>query len=149
MKAYKYDSETKRYAGTVNCQLDPLETRAQGHDVWLLPGDATWEEPLPEKEGYYVVWDGDDWQYEKIPEPPVPPEPTEDEMKAKVRAVRDGYLAYWDFTQLIDAPFTEDEKEKYREYRQYLRDYTKEENWWLKDPDDFATWLLAHYPVTN
>lgn len=148
MIAYKYDSN-KRYAGTVNCQLDPLETRAQGHDVWLLPGDSTWEEPLPEKEGYYVVWDGEDWQYEAIPEPPAPPEPTEDEMKANVRAVRDGYLEYWDFTQLIDAPFTEDEKEKYREYRQYLRDYTKEENWWLQDPDDFATWLLVHYPVTN
>lgn len=149
MKAYSYDPETKQYAGEIECQLDPLETRAQGHDVWLLPGDSTWEEPLPEKEGYYVVWDGEDWQYEKIPEPPEPPEPTEDEMKTSVRAVRDGYLAYWDFTQLFDAPFTEDEKEKYREYRQYLRDYTKEENWWLQDPDDFATWLLVHYPVTN
>lgn len=149
MQAYKYDSETKRYSGTVICQLDPLETRAQGHDVWLLPVDSTWEEPLPEKEGYYVVWDGEDWKYEKIHEPPVPPEPTEEELKEQVRKVRDGYLSYWDFTQLIDAPFTEEEKEKYREYRQYLRDYTKEENWWLQDPDDFATWILAHYPVTN
>lgn len=85
-------------------------------------------------------------RYFQIGEEPIP---TEDELKEKVRAVRNGYLSYWDFTQLIDAPFTEDEKQKYREYRQYLRDYTDGENWWLQDPDDFATWLLAHYPVTN
>lgn len=75
--------------------------------------------------------------------------PTEDEMKAQVRLVRNSYLSYWDFTQLDDAPFTEDEKVKYREYRQYLRDYTNEDNWWLQNPDDFATWLLVHYPVTE
>lgn len=148
MIAYKYDSN-KRYSGTVECQKDPLESQAAGHDVWLLPADSTWAEPLPEKEGFYVVWNGTEWVYDAIPEPPAPPEPTEDELKEQVRSVRDGYLSYWDFTQLIDAPFTEDEKAKYREYRQYLRDYTKGENWWLQDPDDFATWILAHYPVTN
>lgn len=80
---------------------------------------------------------------------PVVPIPTEDEMKEQVRAVRNGFLSAWDFTQLDDAPFNEDEKAKYREYRQYLRDYTKGENWWLQDPDDWNTWLLVHYPVTN
>ena len=75
--------------------------------------------------------------------------PTEDELKARVRLVRNSYLSSWDFTQLDDAPFTEDEKSKYREYRQYLRDYTNEDNWWLQNPDDLATWLLVHYPVTE
>ena len=77
-----------------------------------------------------------------------PSEPIDD-LKSKVRYVRDSYLAKYDFTQLVDAPFTENEKEKYKEYRQYLRDYTKEENWWNKNPDDWATWLLVHYPVTQ
>ena len=85
-------------------------------------------------------------RYFQIGEEPIP---TEDELKAQVRAVRNSYLSYWDFTQLNDAPFTEDEKTKYREYRQYLRDYTGQENWWLQNPDDFATWLLVHYPVVS
>ena len=88
-------------------------------------------------------------RYFQIGPEPVVPEPTEDEKKDQVREVRNNYLSYWDFTQLDDAPFTEDEKAKYREYRQYLRDYTKQENWWLQDPDDWETWLLVHYPVTN
>lgn len=80
---------------------------------------------------------------------PVKPEPTIDQKKDMVRGDRNSYLSSTDFTQLVDAPFTDQEKEKYAEYRQYLRDYTKEENWWLQNPDDFATWLLVHYPVTN
>ena len=77
------------------------------------------------------------------------PSPTEEEMKEQVRAVRNSYLSYWDFTQLDDAPFTEEEKAFYREYRQYLRDYTEQENWWLQNPDNYETWLVAHHPVTN
>ena len=75
--------------------------------------------------------------------------PTEDELKAQVRAVRNSYLSYWDFTQLDDAPFTEEEKAFYQEYRQYLRDYTEQENWWLQNPDDYGTWVVAHHPVTG
>lgn len=82
-------------------------------------------------------------RYFQIGEEPIP---TEDELKAQVRAVRNSYLSYWDFTQLDDAPFTDDEKTKYREYRQYLRDYTNGENWWLQNPDDWLAWLVAHYP---
>ena len=47
MYAYKYD-ENKYYAGTQECQLDPLETEKAGHEVWLLPANCTWEEPLEE-----------------------------------------------------------------------------------------------------
>lgn len=83
-------------------------------------------------------------RYFQIGEEPIP---TEGELKERVRAIRNSYLSYWDFTQLEDAPFTEDEKAKYREYRQYLRDYTEQENWWLQNPDDWLTWLVAHYPV--
>lgn len=85
-------------------------------------------------------------RYFQIGEEPVQ---TEEELKEKVRFVRNSYLSYYDFTQLDDAPFTKDEKEKYREYRQYLRDYTNGDNWWLKNPDDWDTWLLSHYPVTG
>lgn len=71
---------------------------------------------------------------------PAKPEPTEDEMKDSVRSVRNGYLKDTDFTQLNDAPFTSEEKLQYAQYRQYLRDYTEGENWWLQNPMDFNSW---------
>lgn len=66
--------------------------------------------------------------------------PSEDELKAQVRAVRDSYLQHYDFTQLPDAPFTEIEKAQYADYRQYLRDYTTLPNWWLANPQTFEEW---------
>lgn len=68
------------------------------------------------------------------------PQETEDELKQKVRDVRNEYLQYYDFTQLDDAPFTDEEKVVYAEYRQYLRDYTNTENWWLNNPKTFEEW---------
>ena len=67
-------------------------------------------------------------------------EPTEDELKSQVRMIRNIYLQQCDFTQLTDAPFTEEEKAEYSEYRKYLRDYTEEENWWLQNPKTFDEW---------
>jgi len=139
MEAYKYD-ELNYYVGAVNCQLDPLETQIQGKEVWLLPASSTFEVPPEEKEGYKIKWNGTSWEYESIPVPPPPPEPTEDEKKMMVREVRDSYLQGTDFTQLDDAPFTEEEKAEYREYRHYLRDYTNEENWWEQNPLTFSEW---------
>ena len=81
MFAYKYD-ENKYYAGKQECQLDPLESKKQGHSVYLLPANCTWQEPLTEKEGYKVKWNGNDWEYELIPVPPEPEPPTLDEVKA-------------------------------------------------------------------
>jgi hypothetical protein len=66
--------------------------------------------------------------------------PTEDELKTNVRRVRNEYLQYYDFTQLVDAPFTDEEKAVYSEYRQYLRDYTEGESWWLSNPKTFEEW---------
>lgn len=76
-------------------------------------------------------------------------EPTQEEKEQKVHAVRDAYLAHWDFSQLCDAPFTEEEKNVLAEYRQYLRDYTKTENWWEEEPATYEDWLAAHHPVSE
>lgn len=145
MQAYKYDSN-KRYSGAVNCQIDPLESKAQGHDIWLLPSNSTFVKPLENKDGYYIVWDGTEWVYETIPEPPTP-EPTQEEKEFQVRSVRAGYLQATDYTQLQDAPFSDNERALYREYRQYLRDYTKEDDWWENNPPTYEEWLIAHHPV--
>ena len=135
-KAYRYNGTTKIYEGEVICQLDPLETKVSGKDVWFLPANSTFTIPLKGK-GYNVIWNGETWEYDEIPQPP---EPTEEEKKEYVRSVRNGYLSGTDFTQLQDAPFTKEEKSKYREYRQYLRDYTEHENWREEEPKTFEEW---------
>ena len=89
MFAYAYNEEDKYYVGTQECQLDPLESKMAGHDIWLLPANCTWIEPLPDKEGFRNKWNGESWEYEEIPvdpEPPTPPEPeppTLDEVKIR------------------------------------------------------------------
>lgn len=68
------------------------------------------------------------------------PEKSQQEKEEDVRMTRNLYLQDYDFTQLADAPFTEEEKQQFAEYRQYLRDYTKTENWWLSNPKTFEEW---------
>lgn len=82
MNAYQYDSKNKKFECEVACQLDPLETAAAGFDVWLLPANSTFKEPLPEKEGFDVVFNGSDWEYKEQPKP-TPPTP-EEEKQARI-----------------------------------------------------------------
>ena len=92
MYAYKYDSDFY-YAGQQDCQLDPIATKREGHEVWLLPANCTWEEPLEEKEGYKIKWNGEAWEYEEIPVPPEPEPPTLEEVKEQkineLKSIRD------------------------------------------------------------
>lgn len=92
MYAYKYD-ENKYYAGQQECQIDPLESKKQGHPVYLLPADCTWAEPLNEKEGYKIKWNGEAWEHEEIPVPPEPEPPTLEEVKEQkineLKSIRD------------------------------------------------------------
>lgn len=81
MKAYRYNKESKKYEGEVSCQIDPLESKTKGEEVWLLPAYSTFEVPLKEKEGFDVVWNGSAWEYQETPEPEPEPEPTPEEKK--------------------------------------------------------------------
>lgn len=64
--------------------------------------------------------------------------------KEQVRAVREQYFAeYVDFYQskpLYWEEMTEEEKQDIAEYRNYLKDYTKEDNWWEQNPLTFEQW---------
>ena len=80
MKAYQYDSETKKYIGEIERQIDPLESQAQGKDIYLMPADSTDIVPPEAKEGYDIVFNGTGWEYKEI-EKPEPYEPTELEKK--------------------------------------------------------------------
>ena len=63
-----------------------------------------------------------------------------EQKKAKVRAVRNQYLEQTDKYMITDYPITDDERELYKQYREYLRDYTLSENWWEYSPMTFGEW---------
>jgi hypothetical protein len=88
MIAYQYDSETKKYIGEIDRQIDPLESQAQGVDVWLMPADSTDIVPPEAKEGYDIVFNGTDWEYKEIEKPEPLPEPTIEEKNEQIRQTR-------------------------------------------------------------
>ena len=70
-------------------------------------------------------------------------EPTVEELQAEVRAVRNGYLEkYVDPKQLVMVwdSLTAEEQELYKDYRQYLLDYTEVEGWYLQNPMTLDEW---------
>ena len=71
MKIYNYDLNGY-YLSEGNARANPLE---EGN--FLLPANATFEEPLSPKVDNKIKWNGESWEYEIIePEP----EPTDEEL---------------------------------------------------------------------
>ena len=71
-------------------------------------------------------------------------------MQAEVRAVRNSYLEkYVDPKQLVLVwdNLSEDDKKLYTDYRIYLLDYTKNENWYLQNPKTLEEWKNFAKPV--
>lgn len=65
MNVYKYDEVTKEYTGVETAQLDPLESKVQGKEVFIIPGNATCDAPMPVQEGYVAVFDNGIWNYKE------------------------------------------------------------------------------------
>jgi hypothetical protein len=63
--------------------------------------------------------------HEGVYDPIVPP-PTP--LISIIRDKRDKLLTATDWTQVTDSPLTDENKEEWREYRQKLRDITKDED---------------------
>ena len=59
---YIYDEKTKEYTGTQNAFIDPLETKKQCKNVYLVPANATDKKPLETKENQAVIFNGSDWE---------------------------------------------------------------------------------------
>lgn len=97
MKAYQYNSETKKYIGEIDRQIDPLESQAQGKEIWLMPADSTDVVPPEAKDGYDIVFNGTGWEYKEIEKPEPLPEPTVEEQNELIRQRR-AYL----YSSLID-----------------------------------------------
>ena len=74
------------------------------------------------------------------------PEKPVEEKEAEVRAVRNQYLEQTDKYMITDYPITDEERELYRQYRTYLRDYTLTDNWWKVNPLTFEEWNKPKEP---
>lgn len=62
MKTYHYDPTTKEYTHSEPAILDPLETKQQGREIYLLPANATFIKPIP-ADGYATVYNGTAWEH--------------------------------------------------------------------------------------
>ena len=63
-----------------------------------------------------------------------------EQRKEQVRQVRNQYLEQTDKYMIADYPITDEERELYKQYREYLRDYTLTENWWEHSPKTLEEW---------
>jgi len=122
MKIYNFDAGTKHFVSEGIADESPLEP-----GVFLLPANATFQEPPKTVSNEMAIWDGEKWNVELIPEPtnpeqivdPVPP--TWDDIKNK----RNWLLFQSDWTQLPDVALSGEEVATWRAYRSELREITK------------------------
>ena len=69
-----------------------------------------------------------------------------EQRKEQVRSVRNQYLEQTDKYMITDYPVSDDERELYKQYRTYLRDYTLTENWWKVNTLTFEEWNKPKEP---
>ena len=67
-----------------------------------------------------------------------------EQKQAEVRAVRNQYLVETDKYMIPDFPITEEERQQYKDYRMYLRDYPETEGWCEQNPLTFEDWKAQH-----
>ena len=67
MKFYLYDEKTKQFIKEQEGYLDPLETKAQGKNVYIVPPFSTTEKPnlTSLKDNEILVFNGNKWQVEQ------------------------------------------------------------------------------------
>ena len=62
MQIYRFDAESREFLHAEEAALDPLESVAQGREVWLLPAGATFTPPPAAVAGHVAVWKGEGWE---------------------------------------------------------------------------------------
>ena len=63
-----------------------------------------------------------------------------EQKKAEVRAVRNQYLEQTDKYMITDYPITDEERELYKQYREYLRTYPECQDWYKANPKIYDEW---------
>ena len=151
MTNFTYNQTIEYIDGTRDLNFEAAQRWAQEHGT-SFEEDVSKREPYEQEheETYMNPTTGaDEVKLVKTPtlkrfwvigDEPKPYVPTEDELKAQVRAVRNQYLEQTDKVMLVDYPITDDERELYRQYREYLRTYPETEGWYENPPKDFSTW---------
>lgn len=164
MKIYCFEQDTKEYIGVEDALLDPLETKKQGKEIYLIPANAVLEEPPAAEEGKAIIY-SNGWKSvpdnrgkeavntdrgrfeidyigehegdtiltdelitaiekgEKVIRNGAVIDKPVEEKEAEARMFRNVLLSTSDKYMVPDFPATEEEKENYIAYRQYLRDY--------------------------
>ena len=61
MQAYMYSTTMHEYLESVPCFPDPVRSRMEGREVYLLPANATFTEPPVKRTGYTAIWNGSGW----------------------------------------------------------------------------------------
>ena len=62
------------------------------------------------------------------------------EKSNQVRRIRNQYLEETDKYMILDYPISDDERLSYKNYREYLRDYTENDQWWESNPLVYKDW---------
>lgn len=63
------------------------------------------------------------------------------EIQSRVREIRDNALEQTDKYMVVDFPISDEDRETMKQYRQYLRDYTKQKDWWESLPMTFDEYI--------
>lgn len=66
---------------------------------------------------------------------------SETEIQIRVREIRDNALEQTDKYMIVDFPISDEDRETMKQYRQYLRDYTKQKDWWESLPMTFDEYI--------
>lgn len=61
MQAYMYSITTHEFLESVPCFPDPVRSRMEGREVYLLPANATFTAPPAKRTGYTAIWNGSGW----------------------------------------------------------------------------------------
>ena len=67
-----------------------------------------------------------------------------EQKKAEIRAVRNQYLEQTDKYMITDYPITDEERELYKQYREYLRTYPECQDWYKANPKTFEEWYALY-----
>ena len=67
-----------------------------------------------------------------------------EQRKEQVRAVRNQYLEQTDKYMITDYPITDEERELYRQYREYLRTYPECRDWYKANPKTYDEWYASY-----
>lgn len=167
MTDFTYNQTIEYIDGTRDLNFEAAQKWAQEHGT-SFEEDVAKREPYEQEheETYMNPTTGTDevrlvkiptlkrfWVIGDEPKPYIPPEPSEDELKAHVRSVRDSYMIstqnridrYRNQQEL--GTETVDDEATYKlllEYTQYLRDFPSGENWWVNTCKTFEEFVFEN-----